>query len=97
MYCDNSSPKIYKNCLNSVIKSKFKQNTHWLNKSSFNAITGKSFDYAILEKAKNISGIKLNIPWSDLGNWKEILKVYLYFVLYTHDKYISSSVERHQV
>ncbi len=71
-YC----PKIYKKCLNSVIKSRFKQNTYWLNKSSFDSITGKSFDYAILEKSKNINGIKLNIPWSDLGNWKEILKVY---------------------
>ena len=31
-----------------------------------------SFDYAILEKSKNIYGIKLNIPLIDLGNWKEI-------------------------
>ena len=32
----------------------------------------KSFDYAILENSKDINAIKLNIPWSDLGNWKEI-------------------------
>ena len=30
----------------------------------------------ILEKSKNINAIKLNIPWSDLGSWKEICKIY---------------------
>ena len=69
-------PKIYKNCLKSVSKSKFKKNTYWLDKRSFVAATAKSFDYAILEKTKNINGIMLNTPWSDLGNWKEILKIY---------------------
>ncbi len=69
-------PKIYKNCLRSVSKSKSKNNTYWLNKTSFLATISKSFDYAILEKTKNINGIKLNIPWTDLGNWKAILKVY---------------------
>ena len=48
----------------------------WLDKRSFVAATAKSFDYAILEKTKNINGIMLNTPWSDLGNWKEILKIY---------------------
>ena len=69
-------PSIYKSCLNSVLKSKFKQHIHRLNKSSFASTTPKSFDYAILEKTKNINGIMLNISWTDLGNWKEILKIY---------------------
>ena len=69
-------PAIYKNCLKSVLKAKFKQNTYRLNKLSFLAASAKSFDYAILEKTKNINGIKLNIAWTDLGNWKEILKIY---------------------
>jgi len=69
-------PAIYKSCLKSVLKSKFKQNIYRLNKSSFLTISSKSFDYAILEKTKNINGIKLNISWTDLGNWKEILKIY---------------------
>ena len=69
-------PKIYKNCLKSVLKAKFKKNICKLNKSSFLAVTSKSFDYAILEKTKNINSIMLNIPWTDLGNWKEILKIY---------------------
>ena len=69
-------PIIYKNCVNAVSKSKIKNNTYYLNKSSFEKTTAKSFDYAILEKAKEINAIKLDIPWSDLGSWKEILKMY---------------------
>ena len=54
----------------------FGQGILYLNKKIFNKIKEKSFDYSILEKYKNINGIKLNIPWTDLGNWKEILKIY---------------------
>ena len=69
-------PKTYKSCLASVNKAKYKNNTYYLNKSSFVKSVEKSFDYAILEKTKQINAIKLDIPWSDLGSWKEILKVY---------------------
>ena len=68
--------KTYKSCLASVNKAKYKNNTYYLNKSSFVKSVEKSFDYAILEKTKQINAIKLDIPWSDLGSWKEILKVY---------------------
>ena len=70
------NPSIYRNCLNSVNKAKYKANTYYLNKTSFIKATAKSFDYAILEKTKQINAIKLDIPWSDLGSWKEILKMY---------------------
>jgi len=69
-------PSIYKNCVNAVSKAKLKDNTYYLNKASFEKATAKSFDYAILEKTKKINAIKLDIPWSDLGSWKEILKMY---------------------
>jgi len=69
-------PKTYKSCLASVNKAKYKNNTYYLNKSSFVKSVEKSFDYAILEKTKQINAIKLDIPWSDLGGWKEILKMY---------------------
>ena len=29
-----------------------------------------------MEKSKDINAINLNIPWSDLGSWKEICKIY---------------------
>ena len=69
-------PKTYKSCLLSVNKSKYKNNTYYLNKSAFIKSVEKSFDYAILEKSKNIYAIKLDIPWSDLGSWKEISKIF---------------------
>ena len=70
------NPSIYRNCFNSVNEAKLKSNTYYLKKSSFIKATAKSFDYAILEKTKKINAIKLDIPWSDLGSWKEILKMY---------------------
>ena len=69
-------PKTYKSCLYAVDKAKLKNNTYYLNKASFEKSVEKSFDYAILEKTKQINAIKLDISWSDLGSWKEISKIY---------------------
>ena len=69
-------PNIFRNCNKAVIKAKYKNNVYYLNKQAFSKATAKSFDYAILEKTKNINAIKLDIPWSDLGSWKEICKMY---------------------
>ena len=68
--------KTFKNCLNSVLKSKYRNNIYYLNKSAFKKCVEKSFDYAVLEKSKYINAIKLSIPWSDQGSWKEISKIY---------------------
>ena len=70
-------PKTYRSCLKSLNKAKFKNNTYYLNRSSFAQSVQKSFDYAILEKTKNINAINLDIPWSDLGSWNEISKIYI--------------------
>jgi mannose-1-phosphate guanylyltransferase/mannose-6-phosphate isomerase len=69
-------PSIYKNCFNAVSKAKLKANTYYLNKTAFEKAMAKSFDYAILENTKEINAIKLDLSWSDLGSWKEILKMY---------------------
>jgi len=69
-------PKTYRYCLQAVQKAKLKNDTIYLNKASFKKTLAKSFDYAILEKTKEINAIKLNIPWSDLGSWREISKMY---------------------
>ena len=68
--------RTYKNCLKAVIKSKYRNNVYHLNKQAFIKSASKSFDYAVLEKTKDINAIKLDIPWSDLGSWKEICKMY---------------------
>ena len=69
-------PNIYRNCVNSVLKAKLRNNIYYLNKTSFKKTKAKSFDYAILEKTKKINAIQLNIPWSDLGSWREIAKIF---------------------
>ncbi len=69
-------PQIFKNCNQSVTKAKYKKNIYYLNKKYFTKVNAKSFDNAILENIKNIKAIKLNIEWSDLGSWKEILKMF---------------------
>ena len=68
--------KTLKLCAYSVYRSKISKNVYYLNKKSFSKIQEKSFDYSILEKSKNVNGIKLNIPWSDLGSWKEISNIF---------------------
>ena len=68
--------KIFENCSEAVCKLKIRKNVYYLNKTSFKKLQEISFDYAILEKSKNIYGIKLNIPLTDLGNWKEIWKFF---------------------
>ncbi len=67
---------MYHNSLLAFKKSKLKKNIYYLNKKAFTKNLSKSFDQAILEKSKDINGIKLNISWSDLGSWKEILLMF---------------------
>ena len=66
----------YKNCLKAVVKSKYKNSIYYLNKQAFIKNSSKSFDYAILEKTNDVNAVKLDIPWSDLGSWKEICNMY---------------------
>ena len=68
--------KMYQNTFTAVNKAKSKKNVYYLNKDSFKKNPSKSFDYAILEKTKEINAIKVSINWSDLGSWKEILLMY---------------------
>ena len=68
--------KTLKLCTDAIYKSKVSNNVYYLDKKSFKKINGESFEYAILEKSKNINAIKLNIPWSDLGSWREIANIF---------------------
>ena len=68
----NKQKTLFNQCLNSVNDSVYKNNLVFLDRKSFNKIKPISFDYAILEKIKNIKSIKLISNWSDLGSWKAI-------------------------
>ena len=67
--------KLFDSCLSALSKSKLKNNIISLNIKYFRQIKEISFDYAFLEKVKEINSIKLNLIWSDLGSWKEIFKI----------------------
>jgi len=66
---------LFNHCINSLKQINQNRNIFILNKKFFDKITPISFDYAILEKAKEINAISLNTSWSDLGSWIEIFKV----------------------
>ena len=68
----NEQKLLFKNCLISTQNAKRKMNCIFLETGSYKKIKPISFDYAILEKIKNIKSIKLSINWSDLGSWKSI-------------------------
>ena len=72
----NEQKQLFKHCLLSVQNSRKKSNNIFLESKSYNKIKPISFDYAILEKIKNIKSIKLNINWSDLGSWNSLLNIY---------------------
>ena len=75
----NNAKKYQKSLFNHCLKSlnKINQNKKIISLSQkyFNKIIPISFDYAILEKAKEINSVYLNISWSDLGSWSEIFKI----------------------
>ena len=64
--------QIYLYCKKAVDKAKYKNNIIYLNIKEFKKNKSIPFDRAILEKSREINAIKLNIPWSDLGSWREI-------------------------
>ena len=67
---------MFLNTSQAVQKAKIKKNTYYLSKKKFNKNSSKSFDFAILEQTKDIRAIKLDIVWSDMGSWKEILLMF---------------------
>ena len=67
---------MYRSSLLSIKKGKLKKNIYYLDRGEFDKNPTKSFDFAILEKTKDIKAIRINIPWSDLGSWKEILLMF---------------------
>ncbi|MEH6344474.1 MAG: mannose-1-phosphate guanylyltransferase/mannose-6-phosphate isomerase [Bermanella sp.] len=66
-------PKLY-----GVVQAAFKQRQplydFLLVGDVFHDCESISFDYAVLEKAKNIKGVCFNGDWDDLGSWDSLLK-----------------------
>ncbi len=74
--CKKFQLTLLKQAHNSVIFSRKTKNTTKLNAKFYKSIKEISFDYAILEKVKDIIGAKLNVAWSDLGSWRAITHLF---------------------
>jgi mannose-6-phosphate isomerase-like protein (cupin superfamily) len=77
---EEHDPKTWEYCWKAVRKGKYNYNNNKsvseVSKKIFKKINSRSFDYAVLEKYNYVKGIKLDIDWTDLGNWFEILKIF---------------------
>jgi len=68
------SNKILFNKINSSIrKGRREKNLFYPQGEAFSSIKKVSFDYGFVEKCKNISMIKLDAGWSDLGSWVSVM------------------------
>lgn len=68
------TPELYEKTLNcwelsTKIKKKFETTKLKLDKESFFKLENISIDYALMEKAKNITVILADFGWSDIGSW----------------------------
>ena len=70
-----SDPSLFKKIDSSVRKGTQEGNLFYPENISFSSIKPISFDYGFVEKCKDISMIKLDAGWSDLGSWVSLMKL----------------------
>lgn len=66
------APSILKGVENSLRKSEHDLDFLRLGKAAFSGVQNISFDFAIMEKCKDIACIKANLKWNDLGSWSSV-------------------------
>ena len=59
----------------SVTEGRQKGNLFYPENISFSSIKPISFDHGFVEKCEDISMIKLDAGWSDLGSWVSLMKL----------------------
>ena len=62
-------------CYNALKKSKKEKKFCYLDEKKFSECNNISFDYAILEKVKDLDVYPLDLIWSDLGSWNSIWEI----------------------
>ena len=70
-----SDPALFKKIDSSVRKGRQKGNLFYPENISFSSIKPISFDHGFVEKCEDISMIKLDAGWSDLGSWVSLMKL----------------------
>lgn len=65
-------PEIFEFCLNSYENSAKDLDFIRLEENNFAKCPNISIDYAVMEKAKKVAVLPINVGWSDVGNWQAI-------------------------
>ncbi len=68
-------PQICKEMTNAVTLGKEDGDFYRLDKSSMEKCPNDSIDYALMEKATNVSVVPAEFGWSDIGSWKALWDV----------------------
>jgi mannose-1-phosphate guanylyltransferase/mannose-6-phosphate isomerase len=69
------NPEIFINCQKSYQDSTRDLDFIRLEKESFEKCQNISIDYAIMEKAKKVAIMPVDIAWSDVGSWEAVAKL----------------------
>jgi len=72
---EQHAPNILQACIEALDKSVEDLDFLRLDKAAYESCRSASLDYAIMEKANNITCIPLKTQWSDLGAWSSIWQV----------------------
>ena len=89
-----ADPVFFKKIEASIKEGRQKRNLFYPENVSFSSITPISFDYGFVEKCKEISMIKLDAGWSDLGSWVSLLALEANQAPSFYGKELSSRIER---
>ena len=89
-----SDPSLFKKIDSSVRKGTQEGNLFYPENISFSSIKPISFDYGFVEKCKDISMIKLDAGWSDLGSWVSLMSLDSNQAPSFYGKELSSRIER---
>jgi mannose-1-phosphate guanylyltransferase/mannose-6-phosphate isomerase-like protein (cupin superfamily) len=89
-----SDPVFFKKIEASIKEGRQKGNLFYPEDISFSSITPISFDYGFVEKCKDISMIKLDAGWSDLGSWVSLMSLDSNQAPSFYGKELSSRIER---
>lgn len=68
-------PEIYNNCQKSYQNSTRDLDFIRLEKESFEKCQNISIDYAVMEKAKKVAVMPVDIGWSDVGSWSAVAEL----------------------
>ncbi len=75
--CNRFMPDIWAQAESSVIDATSDGKKIYLNEAHYSKCENISIDYSVMEKAKNIKVLPVQMGWNDIGSWDEIRRLAL--------------------